>query len=79
MHVPKCIPKFSESPMCVNLQDTRVGDFSCAVSASANVGSVAYNTCLIAKYFPANPTIYDRAYTGIGSSRSSTHTVGPQE
>ena len=47
------------------LQDTRVGDFSCAVTASPNVGSVACNTFLLAKYCPAQPSIYDREYTGI--------------
>lgn len=46
------------------MQDTRVGDFSCAVCAYANTGSVAYNTFLIAKYFPASPTIYDKEYAG---------------
>lgn len=47
-----------------SLQDTRIGDFSCAVSACANTGSVSCNTCLIAKYSPAHPTIVDRDYTG---------------
>ena len=47
-----------------SLQDTRIGDFSCAVSACANTGSVSCNTCLIAKYSPAHPTIVDREYTG---------------
>lgn len=45
-------------------QDTRAGDFSCAAAASVNSGSIAYNTCFISKYFPAQPTIYDREYTG---------------
>lgn len=47
------------------LQDTRVGDFSCAVTASPSIGSVACNTFLLAKYCPAQPSIYDREYAGI--------------
>ncbi|KAL3160109.1 hypothetical protein ABBQ32_010887 [Trebouxia sp. C0010 RCD-2024] len=43
-------------------RDTRVGDFSCAVSASLSVGSVACNTFLLAKYSPAQPSIYDMEY-----------------
>ncbi|KAL0027877.1 hypothetical protein WJX77_012447 [Trebouxia sp. C0004] len=43
-------------------RDTRVGDFSCAVSATVSNDSVACNTFLIAKYSPAQPSIYDREY-----------------
>ena len=46
------------------LQDTRVGDFSCAVSAAPSIGPVACNTFLLAKYNPAQPSIYDREYAG---------------
>ncbi|DBB17637.1 TPA: hypothetical protein ACH3X3_002681 [Trebouxia sp. C0006] len=44
-------------------RDTRVGDFSCAVSATVSNGSVACNTFLIGKYRPAQPSIYDREYS----------------
>ena len=53
------------SMSCTCAQDTRVGDFTCAVAASASNGSVACNTFLIAKYSPAQPSIYDREYAGM--------------
>ena len=59
--------------MHFTVQDTRVGDFSCAISASASNSAVACNTFLIAKYSPAQPSIYDREYSGFAAHTIANH------